>query len=326
MSLITRCPACQTSFRVVPDQLRMSEGWARCGQCSEIFDAASSLQDDSSLTGDGGDVEVSVDVDLSPSAEIGSAVAVKAAAESPAQPARATQNVAAQEAMALKTALQEIVAARQNFTDESEPKKSTEPTDSDGAANASSTINRSQQETNDETAPSFLRELRDSPKRSVWHKTWIRTSLVLVSVALSLLLVLQMAVQERDRLATLFPQVKPALEAVCIYLNCTVSTLRQIDSVVVESSSFSKIRNDSYRLSLAIRNNAPYELAMPALELTLTDAQDQPLLRRVLFGAEVNVNNKLSANSEWNGSVELGMRSSVGGDRVVGYRVLAFYP
>ena len=126
------------------------------------------------------------------------------------------QNVAAQEAMALKTALQEIVAARQNITDESEPKKSTEPTDSDGAANASSTINRSQHETNDETAPSFLRELRDSTKRSVWHKTWIRTSLVLVSVALSLLLVLQMAVQERDRLATLFPQVKPALEAVCI--------------------------------------------------------------------------------------------------------------
>ena len=160
----------------------------------------------------------------------------------------------------------------------------------------------------------------------MWHKTWIRTSLGLVSVALSLLLVLQMAVQERDRLATLLPQVKPALEAVCVYLNCTVSTLRQIDSVVVESSSFSKIRNGTYRLNLAIKNNAPYELAMPALELTLTDAQDQPLLRRVLLGTEININNKLSANSEWNGSVELGMRPSVGADRVVGYRVLAFYP
>ena len=49
MSLITRCTACQTLFRVVPDQLRISDGWVRCGQCGEIFDAAQNLlmgQDD----------------------------------------------------------------------------------------------------------------------------------------------------------------------------------------------------------------------------------------------------------------------------------------
>ena len=43
MSLITRCPACQTMFRVVPDQLRISEGWVRCGQCDEVFDASQNL-------------------------------------------------------------------------------------------------------------------------------------------------------------------------------------------------------------------------------------------------------------------------------------------
>ncbi|HOF31808.1 MAG TPA: zinc-ribbon domain-containing protein, partial [Burkholderiaceae bacterium] len=43
MSLITRCPACGTMFRVVPDQLRISEGWVRCGQCAEVFDAARNL-------------------------------------------------------------------------------------------------------------------------------------------------------------------------------------------------------------------------------------------------------------------------------------------
>jgi predicted Zn finger-like uncharacterized protein len=41
--LITRCPACGTRFRVVPDQLRISEGWVRCGHCAEIFDAARHL-------------------------------------------------------------------------------------------------------------------------------------------------------------------------------------------------------------------------------------------------------------------------------------------
>ena len=34
MSLITRCPACGTMFKVVPDQLRISEGWVRCGHCA----------------------------------------------------------------------------------------------------------------------------------------------------------------------------------------------------------------------------------------------------------------------------------------------------
>ena len=40
MSLITRCPVCQTLFKVVPDQLRISDGWARCGSCEAIFDAS----------------------------------------------------------------------------------------------------------------------------------------------------------------------------------------------------------------------------------------------------------------------------------------------
>lgn len=41
--MITRCPACGTRFRVVPDQLRISQGWVRCGQCNEVFDAAGQL-------------------------------------------------------------------------------------------------------------------------------------------------------------------------------------------------------------------------------------------------------------------------------------------
>src|SRR5882724_5993418 len=44
MSLITRCPACGTMFKVVPDQLKISEGWVRCGHCTEIFDATTQLK------------------------------------------------------------------------------------------------------------------------------------------------------------------------------------------------------------------------------------------------------------------------------------------
>ena len=44
MSLITRCPACGTMFKVVADQLRIAQGWVRCGHCAEVFDASAQLQ------------------------------------------------------------------------------------------------------------------------------------------------------------------------------------------------------------------------------------------------------------------------------------------
>lgn len=43
MSLTTRCPACETVFKVVPDQLRIASGWVRCGQCGTVFDGRAQL-------------------------------------------------------------------------------------------------------------------------------------------------------------------------------------------------------------------------------------------------------------------------------------------
>ena len=45
MSLITCCPSCGTLFRVVPDQLKISEGWVRCGHCADVFDATAHMTD-----------------------------------------------------------------------------------------------------------------------------------------------------------------------------------------------------------------------------------------------------------------------------------------
>lgn len=43
MTLATRCPTCGTVFRVVQDQLRVSQGWVRCGRCSEAFNALTAM-------------------------------------------------------------------------------------------------------------------------------------------------------------------------------------------------------------------------------------------------------------------------------------------
>ncbi|MEX8492982.1 DUF3426 domain-containing protein [Sphaerotilus sp.] len=45
MSLATSCPSCGTVFRVVQDQLKISEGWVRCGHCQEVFNALEGLFD-----------------------------------------------------------------------------------------------------------------------------------------------------------------------------------------------------------------------------------------------------------------------------------------
>lgn len=45
MSLATRCPSCGTIFRVVQDQLKVSDGWVRCGQCQEVFHGIEALFD-----------------------------------------------------------------------------------------------------------------------------------------------------------------------------------------------------------------------------------------------------------------------------------------
>jgi predicted Zn finger-like uncharacterized protein len=43
MSLVTRCPKCQSDFVVSLEQLRAHEGLVRCGQCKHIFDGGAAL-------------------------------------------------------------------------------------------------------------------------------------------------------------------------------------------------------------------------------------------------------------------------------------------
>ncbi|NML33695.1 zinc-ribbon and DUF3426 domain-containing protein [Paraburkholderia antibiotica] len=43
MHLATRCPFCETVFRLQPAQLAQRRGLVRCGHCQEVFDASSSL-------------------------------------------------------------------------------------------------------------------------------------------------------------------------------------------------------------------------------------------------------------------------------------------
>ena len=150
----------------------------------------------------------------------------------------------------------------------------------------------------------------------------MRAGLALLSVALTATLALQVAVFERDRIAAMAPQARPGLQALCRLAGCELAPLRQIDAVVIDSSTFNKLRADLYRLNVVLRNTSPLELAMPSLELALTDTQDAALLRRVLAPVDFSAGATLAANSEFSATVNLRVEKTP----IAGYRVLAFYP
>jgi hypothetical protein len=135
------------------------------------------------------------------------------------------------------------------------------------------------------------------------------------------------------------PIAKPWLDDACTFLGCTVDPVKDIQSVVVESSSFNPLGPSAYRLSLSLRNASSIPLAWPHVEVVLLDAQDTVVVRRVVSPAEMQTQAKLlspleEVSSQMNFNLEPIARDETAqpnataspSGRVVGYRVFAFYP
>ena len=171
---------------------------------------------------------------------------------------------------------------------------------------------------------SFVRQAR---REEFWRRPAVRAMALVALIVLGAVLALQVALHDRDRLAASDPRLRPLLARLCGRSIAVVRPPRQIDSLAIDSSAFTKLRGDAYRLSVTLKNQASTEVAMPALELTLTDAQDQAVVRRVLMPAELGTHpGVIAAGSEWSGSMALAVAPNGRSDRIAGYRLLAFYP
>jgi hypothetical protein len=172
--------------------------------------------------------------------------------------------------------------------------------------------------------PTFVQEAR---RRDLWRRPGVRAGLLAGVLMLSALLVVQYALHARHGLAARAPALAGPLRALCQAAGCTVEAPREIEAIVIDSTTFNKLRADAYRLSLTVKNLAAHPVAMPAVELTLTDSQDQPVLRRVLMPADLGARSSvLGPTAEWSGTLGLTVAASGSPARVSGYRVLAFYP
>ena len=94
--------------------------------------------------------------------------------------------------------------------------------------------------------------------------------------------------------------------------------------MAIDSTTFNPIGQRQFKLTVVLRNKADYAVAMPSLELSLNDAAEKLVLRRVLSPADMKAPPSLSSHGEWTAVVAIKVADN--GDDVVGYRVLAFYP
>jgi hypothetical protein len=183
--------------------------------------------------------------------------------------------------------------------------------------------------------PSFVRR---ADRAARWRQPRVRAALFAGLLGGTLLLAAQVTLVYRDLVATRWPALRPWLVAACEPLGCDVGPARAIEALTVENSALVRVeRSDLYQLTVAVRNRATQDLAMPALELSVTDAQGRLLSRRVLRAAEfgltqtsVAAGRDLSLQATLQMTVDAqGATNSSGADgaaAVVGYTIELFYP
>lgn len=445
MSYTTRCPACGTTFRVVPDQLKISDGWVRCGHCADVFDATLYLEEwvpppapaipeappssepSPSIGGGAGDPvadlapeqdrhrvpyleepapalpsewtgsEAQADaaingevlsapgampawmapdevshvaagpdalpvVDVTASADVASETDKAAEPSAPASPMDAPTADAdsawwgASEAPSTESPLDAAPdAARETPLAVSEPLSEAVSDADERASDFHAELARFAEasgritpdpvpaqpaaapvpepsdvpvvdaaEPEQEAAePSFVRQAR---RQAFWRSPAVRAALVLVAVALGGLLAAQWAVHERDQLAASHPGLTPLLTQLCAPLGCEVGPARRIEAVVIDSSTLARRLGNFYAFDVVIKNTASIPVAVPALELSLTDTRDSVIARRVFLQSELPGSPSLLPAQ---GSLPLSLRLSItdaGAVSMAGYRVLIFYP
>ncbi len=321
MSLLTRCPACETLYRLVPDQLRISQGWVKCGQCSEIFDASQHLVELALVEEQEPDKDETESEDptahlTEDAAEVDESCLV-GPVQAEVEPADTTARVDTEDSKADAEEEDETTTAEAMPESVLTPRKPTSPPSEDFATAVPTATEPGE-------GASFLQE---SGTRRNASFSWCRPVLY---VLLSLLfggLATQYVYWERETLAAVYPSSKPILQRICAPVGCSVNALQRIDAITLDAAAFQKTAEDTYRLTFVIKNQSTLMLALPSVELTLTDVLDQAVMRRVLTPSDLfDVSAELAGASEYMVIRSVQIKQSDLLHRIVGYRLLAFYP
>ncbi|MBL8489743.1 MAG: zinc-ribbon domain-containing protein, partial [Rhodocyclaceae bacterium] len=317
--MLTRCPSCETIFRITPEQLKARQGRVRCGECRHVFNALDTLLDESGPLTRPVPPEVPVSaVDCGGPPQASQATTPHTAADPlrgagssrpggefpasgpdappfPGEPrGEAPDPPAASEPSAPADGPPDPAASPAPEV-LSEPPVS--PAESPSPAASPEPVAEAGPEPAPESAPEPAPEaappadgafdpdaesfLADTvSKRRRWP--W-----VLATLLASMFLAGQAVHHFRVELAVLHPDVRRALATGCEMIACDLPLPKQASQLGIESSDLHPDPENKARLLLSatLRNRAPFPQALPHLEVTLTDTGDQALVRKVLAPA-----------------------------------------
>lgn len=293
-AMITTCPDCRTAFRITEEQLNAREGKVRCGKCASVFNARDGLRAEPFPSGTEG-----TEADLRPAA---------LAEASPAPDPLPGFSAAG----GWPRILHEAPAAPSERAESRTPAPVAEPSKASAPAPAPQL---------EEAAAEAAAAPEPQPRSRLF---WMAAG-----AFLALVLMAQLAFHYRGEVALLFPEARPVLAELCSTLGCAVSLPRRADMISIESSDLQADPSNAgvMVLTATLRNRAGFPQSHPAIELTLTDTQDQPLARRILqvqdyAGRSANVETGFPGNSEL--AVRIYMEAS--SLKATGYRLYLFYP
>jgi len=141
----------------------------------------------------------------------------------------------------------------------------------------------------------------------------------------------QMLMYFRTEVALQVPRMRPLLVTACEAIGCRLRLPRRPELMSIESSDLQAApgQDKLVVLNAAIRNRAPFPQEYPDLELTLTDANDRAVVRRVLTPTEYLAaeQRKDAANGIASGAeVDVHLYFDTSRVRATGYRLYLFFP
>ena len=306
----TLCPHCDTRFRIAGAQLEAHHGMVRCGHCLQAFDARPGFIPDQ------------------PNPQLELPILDKPAA--PAEELPADEPHAAEAAPAVKEAVSVeetglIVATPP--TDEAAAETEPPETPRDGL------LDFSLPAAEEHAALTLAEQVAIVPDENEGNHPsppeYRRWPWAIAAFLLLLVLFAQAAYFFRVDLAARLPGLKPALTGYCKLLRCSVPLPQKPDLMSIESSDLEAdpVHVNQIMLNALLRNRAPYAQAFPDLELTLNDAQDKPLARRIFKPKDYlppleNEQTGLLPNHELIVKLYLNTADL----RPIGYRLVLFYP
>ncbi len=290
--MLTRCPNCETTFRVTPEQLKARHGKVRCGECQEVFNALDTLIEAAPAV-----APVSTSVDSQP-------YELRFEPESPApieEAAPGDEPGFVDEAETTDT----VVEATPEPEPEPEPEPPPAPMEDVPPAEPASA---------DEWLPAP--EVR-ARRRWPW---------ILGTAAAILVLAFQVLMHFRTEIAVLHPDMKPALGGICEALGCEMRLPRKAELMSIDASDLHPEADGKLTLTATLKNRAPFAQEHPHLELTLTDTADKALVRRVLPPAEYLATADRAAGLAAGKELPVELSIDAPGVPAAGYRLYLFYP